>query len=132
VAVYVIQAGSHDAAALARARMIPDRFSWAAFILAQVWLLYHRLWLALGIWIVLEVAFFLLIYPHVSIATTVLTDGLAHLYIGFEGNSLRIARDARGAGLTDVVAGEDRDAAERTFFRRYAPQEIGASAEAAP
>ncbi len=114
--IYVMQARSADEASLVRARAVRDGFSWGALVFAQLWLLAFRLWLALAIWVVLEIAFLVLVYPHVSGLTAALVDGLAHLFIGFEGNRLRIAKRARRARVTAVVAANSRDEAEVRFF----------------
>ena len=90
MALYVIQARGTDQTALERATIIEDGFSWLAFIFAQLWLIYHRLWLALLIWVLAEVAFTLLVLPHTATGTFIAVDFLAHLFIGFEGNRLRL------------------------------------------
>ena len=119
MAIYVVQAAGPDTVALERARFVPDGFSWPAFLLGEVWLVYHRLWLPLVIWVVAEGAFFGLLFPHLSASTAVLIGIIAHLYLGFEGNGLRVARGDRKAAITDVVASDRRDNAEAEFFRRY-------------
>ncbi len=58
MAIYVMQARSADEASLVRARAVRDGFSWGALVFAQLWLLAYRLWLALAVWVVLEIAFF--------------------------------------------------------------------------
>ncbi len=121
MALYVIQARGADRPGLERARAVRDGFSAGAFVFAQLWLFAHRLWLALAIWVVLEVAFFLVVFPHVSGLTATLVDLLAHLYIGFEGNRLRIAKGARRAAVTAVVAAGNRDEAEARFFAGALP-----------
>ena len=130
MALYVIQARGTDQTALERATIIKDGFSWPAFIFAQLWLIYHRLWLALLIWVLAEVAFTLLVLPHTATGTFIAVDFLAHLFIGFEGNRLRLAKGARSAVLVDVVEGRDRDEAEARFFDRLLP--VAASAEPQP
>ena len=120
VALYVVQARGEDVGSLERARFIPDGFSWPAFVLAQLWLLYHRLWLALAIYVAAEIAFYFLVYPHVPLLATLVVDLLARLYVGFEGNRLRVARESRKAALTDIVGGADRDEAEAAFFGQQA------------
>ena len=120
MAVYLVQAPGEDAAALQRARFVRDGFSWPAALLAQLWLLYHRLWLALAIWAAVEIAFFVVAYPHLPIYVAVAVDLVARVWLGFEGPRLRLARGARKAALTDVVAARDDDAAEAVFFDRHA------------
>ncbi len=128
--LYVVQARGTDEAALARARFLADGFSWPAFVLAQLWLLYHRLWLALATWIVLEVAFFFLVLPHVSGWIAAAVDILARVFLGLEGNRLRSNKGARRATLTDLVEARDRDEAEAIFYHRHGPLTSIAAGEA--
>ena len=121
MAVYLVQAAGLTQAQILSARFIREGFSWPAFIFAQIWLIYHRLWLALAVWVTLEVAFFFLIFPHVGGGTSAAVDGLAHLFIGFEGNRLRQAKGARRFAIAELVDARDRDDAETIFFTRHAP-----------
>jgi hypothetical protein len=121
MALYVIQARGADQASLERATIVKDGFSWPALVFAQLWLIYHRLWLTLLIWVLAEVGFILLVLPHVTISTFIGVDCLAHLFIGFEGNRLRLAKGARRAVLIDVIEGRNRDEAEARFFDRLLP-----------
>ena len=119
MSLYVVQAADASDAGLVRARFIRDGFSWPAFVFAQLWLLYKGLWIPLLIWIVLEIAFILLIVPQLSGGTAVGVDLLAHLYIGLEGSRLLQRRGEHGAALIDLVEARDRDEAESIFFRRH-------------
>ena len=118
--IFVVQARGRDAEALGRARFVSDRFSWSAFILAPLWLLYFRLWLALLAWVAIEVVYVLLIAPHVPALATAAVDVLARIYIGLEGNRLRLNKWARKSALTEVIDARDRDEAEAIFFRAHA------------
>ena len=127
--LYVVQAPDASDTGLAKARFIRDGFSWPAFVFAQVWLLYHRLWIPLLVWVVLEVAYFVFVAKQVPPGTSVAVDLLAHLFIGFEGSRLRQAKGARRAALVDLVEARDRDEAEVLFYRRHAdPSHAGGSA----
>ena len=119
--LFVVQAPGIDDDALARARFVADRFSWPAFIFAWAWLLYRRLWLALLVWVVVEIAFLVLVAPHVSLGTTFLVDLLARLALGLEAHRLRVAKGAKGATLTELVEARDRDEAEAIFYSRRRP-----------
>ena len=129
--LYVVQARGTDDAALVRARFLAEGFSWPAFTFAPFWLLYHRLWLALATWIVLEVAAFALVVPHVSGWTAAGVDILARVFLGLEANRLRLAKGARRAALTELVEARDRDEAEAIFYRRHAPAGVVAAPEVA-
>ena len=113
--LYVVQAPGSDSEALAKARFIKDGFSKPAFVFPQFWLLYHRLWLAFAIWIAAEVAFFFLVFPHVTVAVAAGIDLLARLFLGIEGTRLRLKRDAP---VNDVVEANNLDEAEAIFFHR--------------
>jgi hypothetical protein len=117
MAVYVVQARGQDEASLERASFIRDGFSWTALIFGPFWLLYHRLWLALLIWIVVEATFFAVVLPHVIGPTAGAADLLAHLFLGFEGQRLRLAKAGRRANLVGVVEARDLAEAETRFFR---------------
>ncbi len=127
--LYLVQTRGTDDAALVRARFLAEGFSWPAFVFAQLWLLYHRLWLALLTWIVLEVAAFALVVPHVSGWTVAAVDILARVFLGLEANRLRLTKGARRAAMTDLVEARDRDEAEAIFYARHRPM-VAASAPA--
>ena len=117
--LYLVQARGTDDAALVRARFLAEGFSWGAFVFAPLWLLYHRLWLALVTWIAAEVAFFLLVLPHVSGWVAAAVDILARVFLGVEGNRLRQAKGAHRAAVVELVEARDRDEAEAIFYRRH-------------
>jgi hypothetical protein len=118
MALYISQAAGGDEAALERASVLKEGFSWGALIFGPLWLLYRRLWLALLIWIVLEAAFIVLVLPHVAQNAAAAADVLAHLFLGLEGQRLRIAKASRNAAITEIVEGRDREEAEAVFFQR--------------
>ena len=114
--------GGDDTVAHAeRIVFVRDRFNWPAFLLGPRWLLWHRLWLGLVLYVVLTGA--------LGVALRVLGAGgggrglatlLVALLLGFEGASLRrrklLFRRWRDRG---IVIGDDLEAAERRFFDRY-------------
>jgi hypothetical protein len=95
-----------------------DRFSWAAFLVPPLWMLRHRLWLAL-LGYALAVA---------ALAATVQLTGLPggaaalvlmllSLLVGVEAPSLRrFGLQRRGFANVGVVVGDDLESAERRFF----------------
>lgn len=133
--IFVVQARGSDPAALERARFIPQRFSWPAFLFTPVWLAYHRLWLALVAWVAFAAAFVLLLAPSLTVVASTAFSILAKLLVGFEGAHLRTAKGARAAVVSDVVEARDRDEAEARFYHSWfelpdgeAPQSSGAPA----
>jgi hypothetical protein len=97
---------------------VRDAFSWAAFLFGPLWMLRHRMWLALAIYLV--VAFVLALAVDLvgaSAGLTVLVGLLLALFLGMEAASLRRwALDRRGWAARGVVVGEDVEAAERRYF----------------
>jgi len=88
--------------------LIPERFSWLAFLFGLPWLLWHRLWLEaalyLGLVLVLGALLPALILPPAMLAVEFL--------LGAEAQDLRRAALARrGWRLTEVVAAPDADQA---------------------
>ncbi len=116
-----------------RIAFVRDRFSWAAFLFGPLWLLWHRLWLALLGYVVIVAALEVgLRVLGASAEPRVVAGALVGLLLGFEGATLR--RQAllrRGWRDRGVVIGDDREAAERRFFDRYVTAETTREMEAA-
>ncbi len=119
MAIFVVQAGNGEGA-LERARFVREGFSWPAFAFAPLWLLFGRLWLALLLYLAAEVAFLVVVFPHVSIAAALAVDLAARVWLGTEASRLRLAKGERRAALVAIVEARDRDEAETAFFRGHA------------
>jgi len=100
---------------------IHDGFSVSAFVFAPLWMLWHRLWLALIAYGCLAAALgFGLRSVGASAALRAAVWLLLHLLIGFEAATLwRSMLRGRGWRELDVVAADDLDAAERRFFSSW-------------
>ncbi len=100
---------------------VRDGFQFWAFVLAPVWLLAHRLWLAFILYVVgyglLGVAFAFLRVP----ASAQLLAGLAiALFIGFEASSIwRWTLTRRRWSALGFVVSEDAEMAEQRFFASW-------------
>jgi hypothetical protein len=97
---------------------VRDAFAWLAFFLAPLWMLWHRLWLALVIYLVvvagLVVALRTIIGPGLLSAVVMFVIALL---VGFEANSLRRwTLERRRWKNIGVVVGDDLESAERRFF----------------
>jgi Protein of unknown function (DUF2628) len=122
-----------------RFAFVRDGFSWAAFLFAPLWMIRHRLWLALIVYLLVAFA--------LGAATRVLGAGdwmlaiglLVALLVAFESSTLRrygLAR--RGWNTVGVVVGDDLESAERRFFDawtagrvpHHAPPRAGSAAPA--
>ena len=124
--VYEPTSDDEDIAARAdRLAFVKDGFSWLALIVPALWLLYHRMWIELVIFLVLIAGLHwalgtdgrgVEIAGWVSLAITVL--------FAFEASDLRGAALARrGYRFAAVVTGRDRTQAERSFFTAWLPQQ---------
>src|SRR5690242_8283762 len=123
---------------------VRDGFSWWAFLLTPLWMLRHRLWLALAVYFLVSVALDAgLRTLGASVLTLVLTSLLISLLAGLEAGTLRRFKLARRHWRNiGVVTGDDVEDAERRFFdvwirqaparRAAAPASIAASGSAAP
>ena len=131
MAIYIVQA--RDAASLDAARFVREGFSWPAFAFAQLWLLFHRLWLALVLWLAFEAIFFVVVFPHLPLGAALLVDLVTRIWLGCEAGRLRLDKGSRRTGLTAAVEARDRDEAEALFFReRGAVPETGVPEMGAP
>jgi Protein of unknown function (DUF2628) len=126
-----------------RFAFVRDGFSWWAFLLTPIWMLRHRLWLVLAVYLlisaVIDVALRAL---GASAFTIVLVGALISLLAGLEAGALRrFTLSRRGWRNVGVVSGHDVEEAERRFFdawvrqvpaRRVASPKAPASPSAAP
>ena len=99
-----------------RVTFVRDGFSWPAFLIPLVWLLWHRMWLVLVLWIatvvIVQWGASLVGEPAPLIAAVVIA-----LVMGFEASSLRRwTLERRRFRFAGVVAGSDRSECERRFF----------------
>lgn len=115
---------------------VRDGFHGWAFLLAPIWLIARRLWLALLVYVVVTAA---VAGALAALGASASAQGIAAfaiaLLIGFEAPSIRrwtLAR--RGWGTLGFVVGEDRDAAERRFYAQWAarPQSTSAAPVSEP
>ena len=97
---------------------VRDGFSIWAFLLAPLWMLRHRLWLAfVGYVIVIVMLSFGLRAIGTSATLANIVTVLVSLLVGFEAATLRrfgLAR--RGWRNVGIVVGDDLESAERRFF----------------
>lgn len=116
---------------------IRDGFSWWAFLLTPLWMLRHRLWLALAIYLLVTVALDVgLRALGASMLTLVVASLLISVLVGLEAGTLRRFKLARRHWRNiGVVTGDDREDAERRFFDawiRQAPARRPAAPASAP
>ena len=100
---------------------VPDRFTWSAFLFAPIWMLWHRLWLALGGYVLASAAIMAALrLIGATSGARGFAAALIMLLVGLEAPSLRrwtlLRNSWREIG---TVVGDDRESAERRFFDRY-------------
>jgi hypothetical protein len=122
----------------------PDRFVFVrdgfyvwAFLLAPLWMLRHRLWLVLLLYVIVAVGLDRAMhYAGIGSGTIAVAEFLLALLIGLEAATLRrFSLKRRGWRNVGVVSGDDAEDAERRFFDawiRTAPAPRAAPAPAAP
>ncbi len=103
---------------------VRDGFSWSAFLLTPLWMLWHRLWLALAVYLLMSAAIEAgLRALGASTFVLVLVGLLISLLAGLEAATLRRFKLARRHWRNiGVVTGDDLEAAERRFFDAWIRQ----------
>ena len=119
--------GGADVTATDKFMFVRDGFHFWAMVASVLWLVWHRLWLALIGWIALNAAiWFGLKALGVGGGTVLLADFLVAVLMGFEAASLqRWSLSRRKWRQLDIVVADDEEAAERRFFDRWTARQRG-------
>jgi hypothetical protein len=130
--VYTVHAPvATDASIVATDRFafVRDGFHFWAMVFGPLWLLAHRLWLALLGWVVAIVVIDLgMIVLGAGGMAVLLANALIALLTGFEAASLQRWTLSHGNWRQlDVVVGDDEESAERRFFDRWTARQRGLS-----
>lgn len=109
---------THAASAAERFVFVRDSFSLWAFLLAPLWMLRHRMWLALLGYVVLSGAIEVALVKFGASRTAIACVGLLiSLLVGLEASTLRrFALRRRGWSNVGIVSGDKLEDAERRFF----------------
>ena|SRR5690348_9155228 len=105
-----------------RFAFVRDGFHGWAFLLAPLWLIARRQWLALVLYVAVSAAVASML---VLLGASASAQGIAAfciaLLIGFEASTIRRwTLTRRGWATLGFVVGEDQDVAERRFFTQWA------------
>jgi hypothetical protein len=97
---------------------VRDGFSFWAFLVAPLWMLWHRMWLVLLGYVLLTGLFnWLLVALGASHAALAVVGLFISLLVGLEASTLRrFSLRRRGWTNVGVVSGTDLEDAERRFF----------------
>lgn len=118
--------GEADIAARADAIVfVREGIAWWALVFPILWLLYHRLWLMVLLYLVVMLA---LTGVMTILELPELIGGVATMLVSFllalEGNDLRRWTLARkGFAQVDVTTGRDRQECEQRFFEDWLPRQ---------
>ena len=125
--VHAPVANGADLAATDKFVFVRDGFHFWAAVASVIWLLWHRLWLALIGWIVLMVAIqFGMSALGASRGTIFAVDVLIAILMGFEAASLRRwTLSRRKWRQLDIVVADDEESAEHRFFERWTARQRG-------
>ncbi len=119
----------------AEAKLVKEGFSWPAFLIPPLWLLYQRLWLALFIVTVTGLLLDIGLDLAGADPITVFIAGAGFsLFIGFSANDWRRRKLAvLGHRMTGIVAAGDHDGAMRRYFdlHPYEPRPFNQNSSAA-
>ena len=111
---------AHRGREIEQARLIPESFSWGAFLLTGLWLLGRRLWLMTLLFVLIWAGLVYLrsrfgLHPS---ALPLIYWSIA-LFLGIEGNNLVVRKLLRkGWRVADVVEARSLPEAERRYFER--------------
>jgi Protein of unknown function (DUF2628) len=128
--VYTVHApigNNADLAATDRITFVRDGFHFWAAVFSVIWLIWHRLWLALFGWVILSLAVNIALAKlGVGSGTILMVDVVLALLFGFEAASLeRWTLSRRKWRQLDIVVADDEEAAERRFFDRWTSRQRG-------
>ncbi len=100
---------------------VRDGFYFWAFVAAMIWLIWHRLWLALiGYIALMMVAEIAMSAVGVGSGARFLVMAVIALLVGLEAGSLRRWKLSRRKWRQlDIVVADSEEAAERRFFERW-------------
>ncbi|HEY7243175.1 MAG TPA: DUF2628 domain-containing protein [Xanthobacteraceae bacterium] len=103
---------------------VRDGFSFWAFLLAPLWMLWHRLWLVFVGYCVLAVALQAALHAMgASFGIRVAAGALLAFLVGLEAATLRrVTLARRGWTNAGIVVGDDLESAEQRFFDRWIQQ----------
>jgi hypothetical protein len=116
-----------------RLAFVKEGFSWPAFFVPLLWLIYHRMWIELVVLILVYIAMQLAIGTNTEGQTLTAWAGFAiSVLFAFAANDLRSASlERRGYRFVAAASGRDRIDAERSFFSLWLPQQEKAARESA-
>lgn len=100
--------------------LVKEGFSFPAFAFLWVWLLYHRMWIALAIWIGLTVTLSWAMQDASGPAAAMVVSLALNFMLGAEANDIRRwTLERKGYREAGLAAGASLEEAERNFFAKW-------------
>ncbi|ABS62856.1 conserved hypothetical protein [Parvibaculum lavamentivorans DS-1] len=129
--VHELQGAPLDGAGLV---LVKEGFSFPAFLFSWAWLLWQRLWIAFGFWLLLVAATSFIVERLLGAEAATVCSLALQLLLGFEANDIRRwTLERKGYRLTGIVGGSSLEEAERNFFARWdGPLEVVPAAPSEP
>ncbi len=116
--------GSNSIEAVARARLVKRGVAWWGLIAPPLFLIWHRLWFALAVYVLLAAVLALLPQAQLGILALMLS-ALPGIFLFLEGHELVRERLGRlGWGEAAVVEAANVAEAELRFFHEAGPAEV--------
>ncbi len=132
MALYSVHILGDSPQSAAGAAFVRQAFNWKAFFFGPLWLLVHRHWAALALWVA---AFAILIAASPAVISPgggMIIALALQILLGLEANRLCEAKlAAQDYNLVDIISAPARDEAEIAFYRHYEGLEA-LSADRAP
>ena len=115
-----------------RLAFVKEGFSWPAFLVPLLWLIYYRMWIEFVVLVLVYIGLQLAFGADQGHALTAWASFAIAVLFAFEANDLRAASlERRGYRLAGVASGRDRIDAERSFFGVWLPQQVRPAREPA-
>jgi len=114
-----------------RFAFVRDGFSVWAFLVAALWMLWHRMWLVLAIYVAAAACLdAVMYYAGIPDPVVVIVGFCGSLLVGIEASTLRrFALARQGWKNVGVVSGHDQEDAEQRFFDAWVGPASGKRAE---
>ncbi len=100
--------------------LVKEGYSFPAFAFSWAWLAYHRMWIALAIWIGLTVTLSWAMQQALGPAAATVASLALNFLLGAEANDIRRwTLERRGYRAAGLAAGSSLEEAERNFFAKW-------------
>ena len=100
--------------------LVKEGFSFPAFAFSWAWLLYHRMWVALAIWIGVTVTLSWAMQSALGAPAAAVASLALSFMLGAEGNDIRRGSLAqKGYREVGLAGGASLEEAERNFFAKW-------------